>query len=133
MNSSEQTNGYLQTNDSMNFDLNKSEGPRKILVVDDHVTNFSIIEGFLMCMGYKNSKQNLLYAYNGFEALKILEKAIDERDATRFSLILVECKMPLIDGFETIRRIGWLFDGIGLPKKYRPKIVATTCVTEVQY
>ena len=70
---------------------------------------------------------------NGFEALKQIQKAFEEKDPTRFNLILIECKMSLLDGFETLKRIKHLFLGIGLPKKYWPKFVATTCMTESVY
>ena len=68
-----------------------------------------------MVLGFENQNENLRYAYSGFEALKTLEKAFDENDARRYSLILIECKMPIMDGYETIKRIQWLYDGIGLP------------------
>ena len=51
-------------------------------------------------------------------------------DPARYSLILIECKMSLMDGYETIKRIKRLYEGIGLPKTCWPKLVATTCMTE---
>jgi CheY-like chemotaxis protein len=88
----------------------------KILVVDDQVTNFDIIEGFLMILGFTNIKANVDFVNNGPAALHLLEKAIDEEDATRYGLVLIESKMPLMDGFETIKKLKHQYEGIGLPK-----------------
>lgn len=114
-----------------NFEPDSQHG--KILVVDDHAENFSIIEGFLLVLGYKGLRENVINVNNGFHALKQIQKAFEERDPARFTLILIECKMSLIDGYETIKRIKHLFLGIGLPQRCWPKFVATTCMTELKY
>ena len=70
------------------------------------------------------------FAQNGPDAIKYLEKAFDEKDTTRYSLILIECSMPMMDGLETKKRLMRLYEGIGMPEHCRPKIVATTCMTD---
>jgi len=80
------------------------------------VTNFDIIEGLLMILGFKNLSNDLHFVNNGQGALDLLEKAFDEKDVTRYSLVLIECKMPIMDGFETIKRMKYMYEGIGLPK-----------------
>ena len=80
------------------------------------MTNFDIIEGLLMILGFKNLSNDLHFVNNGQDALDLLEKAFDEKDVTRYSLVLIECKMPIMDGFETIKRMKHMYEGIGLPK-----------------
>jgi signal transduction histidine kinase len=62
----------------------------KILLVDDRDDNLLSIETILEPDGYKFSKAN-----SGREALKILLKEFD------FALILMDVKMPNMNGFET--------------------------------
>lgn len=62
----------------------------KILLVDDREDNLLSIETILEPDGYKFSKAN-----SGREALKILLKEFD------FALILMDVKMPNMNGFET--------------------------------
>src|SRR5918993_4806737 len=62
----------------------------KILLVDDREDNLLSIEAILSPSGYKFYK-----ASSGTEALKIL---LDETD---FAIILMDVKMPILNGFET--------------------------------
>jgi signal transduction histidine kinase len=64
-----------------------------ILLVDDRPANLAALEAILEQLG-----QNLFLAYSGGEALRLLL----ERD---FALILLDVKMPVLDGFETARLI----------------------------
>ena len=86
-----------------------------------------------MVLGYKGRQENVTNVNNGLDAINEIQKAFEEKDPARFSLILIECKMSLIDGYETIKRIRRLYEGIGLPKNCWPKLVATTCLTEPVY
>lgn len=64
--------------------------PTKILLVDDREDNLMSIEAILGQDGYE-----FFRAYSGTEALKIL---LSETD---FALILMDVKMPVLNGFET--------------------------------
>jgi two-component system, sensor histidine kinase and response regulator len=64
-----------------------------ILVVDDELTNFEIIEGFLIREDYQ-----LDYASSGFKALTYLETQQPD-------LVLLDVMMPGMDGIETIQRL----------------------------
>lgn len=65
----------------------------KILVVDDTPANIGILAEFLEADGYSVS-----FATNGEKAIKLT--ALD-----RPALILLDVMMPVIDGFETCRRL----------------------------
>src|SRR5260221_4580096 len=62
----------------------------KILLVDDREDNLLSIEAILEADGYQFFK-----AYSGSQALKIL---LNEYD---FAMILMDVKMPILNGFET--------------------------------
>jgi two-component system sensor histidine kinase/response regulator len=66
----------------------------KILLVDDNADNLMSMEVILEKEGYSFSK-----ALSGKEALKILLKEDD------FSLILLDVRMPVMDGYETAELI----------------------------
>src|ERR1700756_4631345 len=63
---------------------------KKILLVDDREDNLLSMETILEQDGYE-----LVKAHSGREALKILLKEFD------FALILMDVKMPNLNGFET--------------------------------
>lgn len=65
----------------------------RILIVDDEIKNVELLEAILQVGPYE-----LLKAENGTQALAILAK--DEVD-----LVLLDVMMPVIDGFEVLRRI----------------------------
>lgn len=64
-----------------------------VLVVDDDNVNRKVAIGFLSELGAKSSE-----ACSG-------AGAIEELRRRRYDLVLVDCMMPLMDGFETARRI----------------------------
>lgn len=67
----------------------------KILLVEDNLTNQIVANGILGNLGLKADVAN-----NGVEALKILNKSKKEYD-----LILMDCQMPELDGYETTKAI----------------------------
>ena len=44
----------------------------KILVVDDQATNFEIIKGFLMILGFDNAEENVDFVNNGKRAIELV-------------------------------------------------------------
>lgn len=69
-----------------------SEEP--ILLVEDNATNQMVARAILNKLGY----QDIDSAYNGIEALDMLGRK-------NYQLVLMDCQMPELDGFETTRRI----------------------------
>ncbi|MBX9720189.1 MAG: response regulator, partial [Candidatus Obscuribacterales bacterium] len=67
---------------------------RKILVVDDDVRNIFALTSIL-----EAQNMNVIFAQNGYEAIKSLEENID------VDIVLMDVMMPEMDGYETMRRI----------------------------
>ena len=80
------------------------------MVVDDEKFNCDIIDGFLMIIGFQDRHQKTVYAYNGEQAVSEIRTAIEESDPFRFSLILMDCNMPFLDGYEATKRIRSMFN-----------------------
>lgn len=108
-------------------------GTRKILVVDDEKFNCDIIQGFLMILGLPNRKERTVFAYNGEQAVAEIEKAIGEYDPFRFQLILMDCNMPFLDGYEATKKIRKMFLQCDIERDRQPKIIAITGHVEKEY
>ncbi|MFW6264111.1 MAG: ATP-binding protein, partial [Cyanobacteriota bacterium] len=70
----------------------------RLLIVEDNRVNQLVLQGILQKQGF----QQLELASNGLEALKLLQKSGQD---TPYTLILMDCLMPEIDGYQTTRRI----------------------------
>lgn len=81
--------------------------PLRILLAEDNVVNQKVALGQLRQLGYQADVAN-----NGVEVLKLLEHYT-------YDIILMDCQMPDLDGYETSRRIRQL----ALPQ---PVIIALT-------
>lgn len=66
---------------------------RRLLVVEDNVVNQQVARGRLEKMGY-----DVQVAENGAVALELLNRQ-------QFDLIFMDCQMPVLDGYQTTRRI----------------------------
>jgi len=66
---------------------------RKILIVDDTSQNLQVLKGI-----FEVGRYSLYFATSGESALEVL-------DATDVDLVLLDVRMPGMDGFETCRRI----------------------------
>ncbi|WIO75211.1 ATP-binding protein [Porticoccaceae bacterium LTM1] len=88
-----------------------------ILVVDDHRINRELISGLL-----ETSGANILTARDGQEALSVLKA--NENDSV--SLVLMDCQMPILDGYEATRRIRM---GEGGESHRHVPIIALTAAT----
>ena len=70
----------------------------RALIVDDNVTNLRILDGILRSWGMPATLAN-----SGGKALEILSES--GQNADQFALILTDARMPVMDGFELVRRI----------------------------
>ena len=82
--------------------------PLRILVVEDNRTNQLVVIGMLGKLGYDAE-----VAANGAEAVEHLKR-------TDYDLILMDCHMPIMDGYEATAKIR------ALKKDSKPRIVALT-------
>lgn len=69
-------------------DSEKIKTDLSILVAEDNSINRSVIEGFLERLGYSAD-----YAVNG-------EEAVNMSFTKKYDLILMDCNMPILDGFK---------------------------------
>jgi signal transduction histidine kinase/ActR/RegA family two-component response regulator len=80
----------------------------EVLVAEDNPTNQRVIVGLLTKLGIKSRLVS-----NGLEALEVLQRE-------RFDLILMDCQMPIMDGYEATPKIKALLG------KTAPPIIALT-------
>jgi PAS domain S-box-containing protein len=85
--------------------------PKTILIAEDDNTNFMLLEKPL-----KNINIHILRAYNGVEAIEICK-------AEHIDLVLMDIKMPLMDGYEATKQIRTF-------KPYLPIIAQTAYAQE---
>lgn len=67
----------------------------RVLLVEDNPINQEVAKGILEQIGISIS--NIYSAENGLEAIRMLKDAADE---TSYDIILMDCQMPIMDGYE---------------------------------
>jgi CheY-like chemotaxis protein len=119
----------------MYTDLNEPEKPSngKILVVDDEKFNCDIIFGFLMLLGIYNRKELTDFAFNGEQAVEAVQRAFNENDPMRYKVILMDCNMPFLDGYEATKVIRSLYKQNKIESEQQPRIIAITGHVENEY
>lgn len=84
---------------------------QSILIVDDEIQNFDVIDGFLRTLNYQ-----LYYASNGHEALEMLP-------VLKPDLMLLDVMMPSLSGIETCQQVR------AMPKFEALPIIMVTALT----
>lgn len=90
----------LPTKDEQSFREEQDGGeealaPARLLIVDDNHINLMVAEGLCRKLGH-----DVEIAESGMEAIAVLMDG-----ARTFDLIMMDCEMPEMDGFETARQI----------------------------
>lgn len=83
------------TTKSKNMDKSKING-KKILIAEDEADNFRLLQHI-----FKNYEVELIWAKNGQEAIDKVKEMTTYDDL----IILMDIKMPLVDGYEAFKRI----------------------------
>ncbi len=73
--------------------MDRGARPKVILIVEDDDASFLYLESIL-----RRTNSIILHAFDGTEALKLCQ-------SPEISLVLMDLKMPVMDGFEATRRI----------------------------
>jgi CheY-like chemotaxis protein len=73
--------------------------------VDDEAFNILVIKGLMRVLGMQNIDSRVDCCYNGEQLVEHVQKAVDEGDPYRYSLILTDCMMPFMDGYEAVKRV----------------------------
>ncbi|HEY2146769.1 MAG TPA: response regulator, partial [Pirellulales bacterium] len=95
--------------DSIDAPSDAAAQPRaNILLVDDEPANLLALRSLLDGFG-----QNLIEAYSGEEAVRRMQ-------SDKFAVVLLDVRLPGIDGFETARRIR------GLPRSRNTPLIFLT-------
>ncbi|QXH58292.1 response regulator [Pseudomonas maumuensis] len=84
-------------------DSTTADGGGRILLVEDNPVNQSVIEAMLRSLGFEVS-----LATDGAQAIDLVGQQ-------RFAAVLMDCRLPQVDGYEATRRIRLLPRGEGLP------------------
>ena len=80
---------------------------KKVLIVDDESFNRMAMRSMLDIVGLQNYDNLSVDAVNGQVAVDIIVQDVEENDENycSFDLILMDCNMPVMDGYEATSAI----------------------------
>jgi CheY-like chemotaxis protein len=94
-----------------------NEHKKKILIVDDQSFNIEAILIILKCALNINTSLLCVKAFNGQEALDRVITSVESNNYQHcdYSLILMDCNMPFMDGYEATLKIREYLYSLKLP------------------
>ena len=89
---------------------------QRVLVIDDNEVNIIVASELCKSMGFQVD-----VAYGGLQAIDLARRSI-------YDMILIDCQMPVIDGYETTKRLRVMHEAgeLCLPPQESLRIVAVT-------
>ena len=109
---------------------NQLNTQRRILIVDDQTFNIEALKIILEhSVGIPNAQSIIDWSLNGKEAVKAIERNIEANCGMgcSYDLILMDCNMPVMDGYTASLKIREMIHELGLEQ---PIISAVTGHTE---
>lgn len=94
----------------------------KILIVEDDFTSRKFMLKFLSKFGECD------ITVDGMEAVYAFSMALEENEG--YDLICLDIMMPVLDGYQTLKKIREKEDELGIPEGERAKIIMTTALNE---
>ena len=89
----------------------------RILIVDDQEYNIQAIKIILQYSLGLNTEDLIDKANDGLQALELVKKNLEENSNSRcdYTLILMDCNMPFMDGYEATSQIRQAISQAELP------------------
>lgn len=111
-----------------------SKGCQKIIVADDEPFNVAAIVGLMKVLKMRDIEVTVETCHDGAQTVQLVQTAIEEGDPFRYSLIMTDCSMPNMDGYESAKRIRQLLaDKVPNFGQQELSIVALTGHTEPEF
>ena len=100
----------------MRLNSNSELGHKRILIVDDQSYNIDAALIILNCAMGPEAERVSAKAFNGKQALDMVIKSVEHhnKDKCGFDLILMDCNMPFMDGYDATIEIRKYLDSLGL-------------------
>ena len=74
-------------------------------MADDEPFNLTALIGIMKVLGLENADDIVDTCFNGQGIVDHIEKAVEQNDPQRYSLILTDCQMPVMDGYEAVKKV----------------------------
>ena len=78
---------------------------QKMILADDEPYNIEVVIGLIKILGMRDVEKLIYVSNDGTETVDLVQKAIDEGDPFRYSLIITDCSMPEMDGYDSTKAI----------------------------
>ena len=97
----------------------------RVLIVDDNVFNLNVLESML-----KKMHIACLKAINGQEAIRLVRESQGRKCCSPLKLVLMDCNMPVMDGYQATEEIVGLFNSHEISKI---TVIGVTAYTSTEH